>query len=152
MKTINFVYTPLICVICNILCFYAAPQTNFGEESNSNDNTQTQQNNGSENLETDKKIFFGDSNLNNLFLGAAVGVGGVLVTQEIINSQNNQCNCKRKRRQIQHQQQQQQQQEDQNQQKIFGFGGSSNCGCPPASVEFNPDCKVNKKIKSMQHA
>ena len=150
MKTINFVYTPLICIICNILCFYAAPQTNFGEASNSNDdNTQTQQNNGSENLETDKKIFFGDSNLNNLFLGAAVGVGGVLVTQEIINSQNNQCNCKRKRRQIQHQQQQQ---EDQNQQKIFGFGGSSNCGCPPASVEFNPDCKVNKKIKSRQHA
>merc|ERR1712062_430989 len=111
----------------------AAPQTNFGGRGNNNNNNREQQ----EQEDVDNKIFFGNSNLNNILLGAAVGAGGAFLTQEIINGQNNneeQCNCApaRKKRQVQG-----------GDTKIFGlFGGNGcDCGSPPASVEFGADCK-----------
>merc|ERR1711913_176370 len=95
-------------VSLSLTALQGAPQANFGERNK----------NSSQEQDVDNKIFFGNSNLNNILLGAAVGAGGAFLTQEIINSQNNsQCNCApaRRRRQLQHQQQDT---------KIFGlFGG-----------------------------
>merc|ERR1719410_1377721 len=112
MKPINFVYTGVIGVIIhyNILELHGAPQLSFGDGGTTGDDsdqkTITDGQDGSGQLQTDNKIFFGNNNnnLNNILLGAAVGVGGVLVAQEIINGGNNQCNCagpSRRRRQIQ---------------------------------------------------
>merc|ERR1719278_585149 len=119
----------------------AAPQTNFGDRGNSNTNNnqqQQQQLEGGSEEDVDNKIFFGNSNLNNILLGAALGAGGALVTQEILNGQNNneQCNCgpARKKRQVQDQDQA-------GDQKMFGLLGGCDCGSPPASVEFGADCK-----------
>merc|ERR1712165_574804 len=73
----------------------AAPQTNFGDRGNNNNNNnnnnheQQEQVVGSSEEDVDNKIFFGNSNLNNILLGAAVGAGGAFLTQEIINGQNN---------------------------------------------------------------
>merc|ERR1719415_2683 len=129
----------------------AAPQTNFGDRQsdNNNNNNNQQVGSGSSEEDVDNKIFFGNSNLNNILLGAAVGAGGAFLTQEIINGQNNnqeqqQCNCgpSRKKRQVQLGQGQGQDQGGD--QKIFGlFGGGCDCSgtSPPASVEFGADCK-----------
>merc|ERR1711874_587547 len=84
-------------VSLSLTALQGAPQANFGERNK----------NSSQEQEVDNKIFFGNSNLNNILLGAAVGAGGAFLTQEIINSgNNNQCNCPpaRRRRQLQHQQ------------------------------------------------
>merc|ERR1712241_15763 len=118
----------------------AAPQTNFGDRGNNNNNNHEQQ---EQEEEVDNKIFFGNSNLNNILLGAAVGAGGAFLTQEIINSQNNnQCNCApaRRGRQLQHQQEDNSG-DNSGDKKIFGLLGGGNCNCPPASVEFGADCK-----------
>merc|ERR1711953_1397450 len=83
-------------VSLSLTALQGAPQANFGDRNK----------NSSQEQDVDNKIFFGNSNLNNILLGAAVGVGGAFLTQEIINSQNNnQCNCaparRRKKRQVQ---------------------------------------------------
>merc|ERR1711953_1241709 len=81
----------------SLTALQGAPQANFGERNK----------NSSQEQEVDNKIFFGNSNLNNILLGAAVGAGGAFLTQEIINSgNNNHCTCApaRRRRQIQHKQ------------------------------------------------
>merc|ERR1719479_856281 len=83
-------------VSLSLIALQGAPQANFGERNK----------NSSQEQDVDNKIFFGNSNLNNILLGAAVGAGGAFLTQEIINSGNNneeQCNCgpSRKRRQVQ---------------------------------------------------
>ena len=113
----------------------AAPQTNFGDRGNNNNNNNNnqQQQGVSSEEDVDNKIFFGNSNVNNILLGAALGAGGALVTQEIINGQ---CNCgpTRRKRQVQNQDQG-------GDQKIFGLLGGCDCGSPPASVEFGADCK-----------
>merc|ERR1711862_477026 len=137
MKPINFVYSSVIGVIIhNILTLHGAPQLSFGGggSTSTTDNTDSDQktisdgaSQGSGQLQTDNKIFFGNNNnnLNNILLGAAVGAGGVLAGQAIINGfNNNQCNCNgpnRKRRQIQLQQDQDQSQvdKDDGDKKIF---------------------------------
>merc|ERR1719379_3396002 len=113
---------------------------------------------GSGQLQTDNKIFFGNNNnnLNNILLGAAVGAGGVLAGQAIINGvNNNQCNCNgpnRKRRQIQLQQDQDQSQvdKDDGDKKIFGlFEGGNSCNCnAPSSVEFGQTVREDWKETS----
>merc|ERR1711936_842745 len=116
-------------VSLSLTALQGAPQANFGERNKNSNSSQ----------EVDNKIFFGNSNLNNILLGAAVGAGGAFLTQEIINSQNNnQCNCApaRRRRQLQHQQE-----DNSGDKKIFGLLGGGNCNCPPASVEYGADCK-----------
>merc|ERR1712173_104954 len=77
-----------------------APQTNFG--NNNSKNQEEQQGSGPDET-VDKKILFGNSNLNNILLGAAVGAGGAFLAQEFVNGQNNQdCSCgpSRRKRQI----------------------------------------------------
>merc|ERR1711971_208110 len=106
-------------------------QPNFSNNQASNGGTSGQ----NSNAETENKIFFGNPAIDNGLLGAGLGIGGLLLAQNIANS-NNQCNCGgRRKRQIQSQ--------DPNQ-KFFGiFGGSnsnSNCNCA-ASTEFGSDCK-----------
>ena len=120
-------------VSLSLTALQGAPQANFGERNK----------NSSQEQEVDNKIFFGNSNLNNILLGAAVGAGGAFLTQEIINSQNNnQCNCApaRRRRQLQHKQEDNSG-DNSGDKKIFGLFGGGNCNCPPASVEFGADCK-----------
>merc|ERR1712029_996100 len=134
MKPINFVYSSVIGVIIhNILTLHGAPQLSFGGggSTSTTDNTDDSDqktisdgaSQGSGQLQTDNKIFFGNIN-------------------------NNQCNCNgpnRKRRQIQLQQDQDQSQvdKDDGDKKIFGlFEGGNSCNCnAPSSVEFGPDCK-----------
>merc|ERR1712025_1378775 len=162
MKPINFVYSSVIGVIIhNILTLHGAPQLSFGGGGTSTtDNTDDSDqktisdgaSQGSGQSQTDNKIFFGNSNnnLNNILLGAAVGAGGGLAGQAIIDGvNNNQCNCNgpnRKRSQIQLQQDDQDQSQvdkDDGDKKIFGlFEGGNSCNCnAPSSVEFGPDCK-----------
>jgi len=115
-------------------------QTNFGggaKQPNFSNNqpTSTGESGANSNVETENKIFFGNPAIDNGLLGAGLGIGGLLLAQNIANG-NNQCNCGgRKKRQIQSQ--------DPNQ-KFFGlFGGSNgsgNCNCA-ASAEFGSDCK-----------
>ena len=146
----------------------AAPQLDFGsqrlEGGSEGQGTVASQDSGQGEVETDNKIFFGNNALNNVALGAAAGVGGLLVTQQIINnvnsdnSNNNNCNCgpSRRRRQINlgagsssqaTQQQPRPSAEPDTDQKLFGlFGGGGGCNCDaPASVEFGADCKVRAK-------
>ena len=109
-------------------------QANFGGGSNSQ--VATTGSVGQKNEpNTGNRIFFGNPAIDNGLLGAGLGIGGLLLAQNIANS-NNQCNCSgRKKRQIQTQ--------DPNQ-KFFGlFGGNSgngNCNCGGAS-NFGSDCK-----------
>ena len=121
-------------------------QTNFGSGSSqqqpSFSNSQQPTTGGGSNsgtisnADTENRIFFGNPAIDNGLLGAGLGIGGLLLAQNIANS-NNQCNCGgsgRKRRQIQAGK------ADPNQ-KFFGlFGGGSNCNCAP-STEFGTDCK-----------
>ena len=145
----------------------AAPQLDFGDqrlEGGSEGQGASQGESGQGGTgQTDNKIFFGNNALNNVALGAAAGVGGLLVTQQIINNvnsdnSNNNCNCgpSRRRRQINlgassssqaTQQQPGPAAEPDTDQKLFGlFGGGGGCNCDaPASVEFGADCKVRAK-------
>ena len=140
----------------------AAPQLDFGS-GGQGAGTVAGQDSGQGEVQTDNKIFFGNNALNNVALGAAAGVGGLLVTQQIINNvnsdnSNNNCNCgpSRRRRQINlgagssskaTQQQPGPAAEPDTDQKLFGlFGGGGGCNCDaPASVEFGADCKVRAK-------
>jgi len=138
----------------------AAPQLDFGSGGQGTVASQDSGQGEVQTVETDNKIFFGNNALNNVALGAAAGVGGLLVTQQIINnvnsdnSNNNNCNCgpSRRRRQINlgagsssqaTQQQPGPAAEPDTDQKLFGlFGGGGGCNCDaPASVEFGADCK-----------
>merc|ERR1712173_484083 len=107
-----------------------APQTNFG--NNNSKNQEEQQGSGPDET-VDKKILFGNSNLNNILLGAAVGAGGAFLAQEFVNGQNNQdCSCgpSRRKRQINLSGKRGQSGGSGGDQKIFGlFGGGSDCDC-----------------------
>ena len=99
-------------------------QANFGGGSRQPNLSNSQASNsgtsgGNSNVETENKIFFGNPAIDNGLLGAGLGIGGILLAQNIANG-NNQCNCGgRRKRQIQTQ--------DPNQ-KFFGIfgGGNSN--------------------------
>ena len=68
-------------------------QTNFGggsQQPNFSNNPPT--NNGASgansNVETENKIFFGNPAIDNGLLGAGLGIGGILLAQNIANSNN----------------------------------------------------------------
>merc|ERR1739838_910857 len=135
----KILYAPMI-VCLGAGLSYAKPrqkrQTNFGNGSRQPSFSNNQPSNtgtSGTNTQTGNKIFFGNPAIDNGLLGAGLGIGGILLAQNIANS-NNQCNCGgRRKRQIQTQ--------DPNQ-KFFGlFGGgnsNSNCNCAASS---GIDCK-----------
>merc|ERR1711892_115349 len=137
----KILYAPMI-VCLGAGLSYAKPrqkrQTNFGNGSRQPSFSNNQASNtgtSGTNTQTENKIFFGNPAIDNGLLGAGLGIGGILLAQNIANS-NNPCNCGgRRKRQTQSQ--------DPNQ-KFFGlFGGgnsNSNCNCA-ASTEFGADCK-----------
>merc|ERR1719260_566762 len=108
-------------------------QTNFGGGSSNNQASSTGGSGQNSNIQTENKIFFGNPALDNGLLGAGLGIGGLLLAQNLANS-NNQCNCSGRRKR-------QSNTQDPNK-KFFGlFGGTnSNCNCA-ATASVGADCK-----------